>query len=375
MQKESLAWADWLRIVACFLVILSHSCDPFVGQLDNNRAEFLSGAFIGSLVRPCVPLFVMLSGALLLPVQTDMGTFYGRRMKRILVPFVFWSMALPVLYYLYVHSGMKTVSPNLIAADHTVGMTLKKLYLFLFNFHYDTTALWYIYMLIGLYLFMPVISPWLQQASRRDLHWFLGWWGISLVLPYVKMAAPLAGYLGNYGNTGLLGVCDWNAFGTFYYFSGFLGYLVLAFYLRRYPLNWSMSRTLAVAIPLFLLGFAITFGGFVLTQHYSPGNYASLEVIWYFYGVNVFMMTVSVYLIMQQIRVSPSPKLRKISSQTFGIYLCHFVFVQLGYDLVYPATTAPAAIKIGLIAGFTFGVSLTVVRLLSAWEWTRRLVM
>lgn len=375
MQKESIAWADWLRIVACILVILSHSCDPFVGQLDNNRAEFLSGAFIGSLVRPCVPLFVMLSGALLLPVQTDMGAFYRKRMKRILVPFVFWSMALPVLYYLYVHSGMKTVSPNLIAADHTAEMTLKKLYLFLFNFHYDTTALWYVYMLIGLYLFMPVISPWLLQASRKDLHWFLGFWGVSLVLPFVKMAAPLLGYHGNYGNTGLLGVCDWNAFGTFYYFSGFLGYLVLAYYLMRYPLNWSWGRTLAVAVPLFLTGFAITFGGFVLTQKYFPGSYANLEVIWYFYGANVCMMTVSVFVVMQKIRVNPSPQLQKVSSLTFGVYLFHFVVVQWGYDLIYPALSGPAFVKILLIAGFTFGVSLAVVRVLSLTKWTRRLVM
>lgn len=36
-----------------------------------------------------------------------------------------------------------------------------------------------------------------------------------------------------------LGNCDWNIYGRFYYFSGFIGYLLLAYYLVKYPLNWS----------------------------------------------------------------------------------------------------------------------------------------
>lgn len=91
MPKEHIAWVDLLRVTACFLVIVSHSCDPFVGQFDNNHYEFLTGAFIGSLVRPCVPLFVMMSGILLLPIKMDMSTFYSKRAKRLLLPFIFWS--------------------------------------------------------------------------------------------------------------------------------------------------------------------------------------------------------------------------------------------------------------------------------------------
>ena len=44
--------------------------------------------------------------------------------------------------------------------------------------------------------------------------------GNQLIAPYVKMFAPALGYQGNYGNMGLWGVCDWNDYGSFYYFSG-----------------------------------------------------------------------------------------------------------------------------------------------------------
>ncbi|WP_158267473.1 hypothetical protein [Adhaeribacter arboris] len=50
-----------------------------------------------------------------------------------------------------------------------------------------------------------------------------------MFLPYVEMLAPLLGYTGNFDSRGILGVSYWNAYGLLYYFSGFLGYLVLAY--------------------------------------------------------------------------------------------------------------------------------------------------
>lgn len=105
------------------------------------------------------------------------------------------------------------------------------------------------------------------------------------------MAAPALGYIGNWGNMDILGVCDWNAFGSFYYVSGFTGYLILAHYLVKYPLQWSWRKTLAIGIPMFVTGYAITFGGYLIMQEYFPGNYAYLEIVWLFGGINVFMMT------------------------------------------------------------------------------------
>jgi len=125
-------------------------------------------------------------------------------------------------------------------------------------------------MLVGLYLIMPVIGAWLQQASRRDIRLVLYVWGVTLLLPYIKMVAPALGYTGNYGNMGILGVCDWNSYGTFYYVSGFIGYLILAYYLAKYPPQWSWKRTLAVTVPMFLGGYLITSFGYVLTQQYFP---------------------------------------------------------------------------------------------------------
>ncbi len=366
-------WVDLLRVIACFLVVFSHCCDPFVAAFDSDRATFLQGVMCGSLVRACVPLFVMMTGVLLLPVRMELGAFYRKRLGRILLALVFWSLLLPVLYYLYMRY-VGTSSPSIDPALFTGEATLRKLWTFVFNFTYDTTPLWYLYMLAGLYFIMPVITPWLERASKRDLRIVLSVWGLSLLLPYVKIAAPLLGYAGNYGNMGLYGECDWNVYGTFYYVSGFAGYLLLAFYLTKFPPAWSWRRMLSICIPSFVVGYLVTSLGFIEMQRHFPGNYAYLEIIWYFAGINVFLMTAPVFLIVQKAAARPRPMLARVAGATFGIYLCHFIFVQGAYDLVVRIPGIPAVVRILLMAFCAFAVSYVVVRAMQRWRVTRRFV-
>lgn len=376
MKKgENIGWVDLLRVIACFLVVFSHCCDPFVGQFDNDKGAFLTGVFSGSFVRACVPLFVMMTGVLLFPVRMSMSDFYRKRIKRVVIPLVFWSLVLPVIYFVYLNYGVTTTSPSIAPDNFTLSATLHKMYTFIFNFTYDTTPMWYLYMLVGLYLIIPILSVWLKQASKQDIQLFLSVWGISLVLPYLKMAAPLLGYTGNYGNMGLLGVCDWNDYGMLYYVSGFIGYLVLAYYLVTYPLTWSWKKLLSLMIPMFLVGYAITSFGFLLTQQYFPGNYANLEIVWYFAGINVFMMTFPVFVIVQKLKVPSSAALSRLASLTFGIYLCHFVFVQMAYDFFSTLFPLPAIVSILGMACTAFLISYLVVLAMKQFRLTRRFIM
>ena len=375
-EKENIGWVDAMRVLACFLVVFSHSCDAFIAQFNNDYGTFLQGCALGSLVRPCVPLFVMMTGVLLLPLKGTMCEFYSKRLKRIAIPLVFWSLVLPIVYYLYLNFFVSSNSPFIDMSSFTWQMTLRKMFTFIFNFNYDTTPLWYLYMLIGLYFIIPIFGTWLKCAARKEIKLFLYLWGASLFLPYVKIIAPFLGYLGVFGNMGILGECDWNAYGTFYYVSGFVGYLVLAYYLVKYPLQWGWRKMAAVCIPMFVVGYVVTFGGYVVMQEFFPGNYAYLEIVWLFSGINVFMMTFPVFVVVQKINAASSPRLSAVASMTFGIYLCHFVIIQMGYDFyeaIMPAGV-PAVVKILCNAVTVFVVSYLVVRLLSISKVTRRLV-
>ena len=66
---------------------------------------------MGAVLRPCVPLFVMITGALLLPVREDAGPFYRKRIGRVFWPFLIWS----VIYNLFPWiTGLLGLSPDVI---------------------------------------------------------------------------------------------------------------------------------------------------------------------------------------------------------------------------------------------------------------------
>ena len=373
--RPHIGWVDLLRVAACFTVVFAHCCDPFIAHFDADRGAFLTGVFAGSLTRPSVPLFVMISAVLLLPVGESMGAFYRRRIGRIAPPLLFWSLVLPLLFYAYLHTaGAATQNPSIDPSSYTLRQLFVRMYTFVFNFNYDTTPLWYLYMLAGLYLVMPVLSAWLRQASRHDLRLFLSIWGATLVLPYVQLAAPLLGYAGNYGNTGLWGVCDWNSYGTFYYFSGFVGYVAAAYYLVHYPPQWSRRRTLAIMAPLFVAGYLATALGYVAVQRFFPGDYAYLEIVWYFCGINVVLMTLPVFVVVRRFAAAVRPWVARLAKLSFGIFLCHFAVIPVSYDL-FDCAALPAWLRIVGMACTTFGVSAVVVWAMSRWRVTRRVVM
>jgi len=134
-----------------------------------------------------------------------------------------------------------------------------------------------------------------------------------------------------------------------------MGYMVLAYYLKYYPLGWSTQKTLLIALILFISGYAITLVGYFSVHNFTPANYKNLEVIWNFCGINVALMTFSVYLLFQKLTIKQNPWLTKIASLTFGIYLCHFIVVQLWYDFLYTQTAGlPTFIQIILISICTF---------------------
>ena len=375
-KRENIGWIDMLRILAAFLVVFAHCGDGFVAQFDSDRASFLTGVWAGSLMRPSVPLFVMMTAVLLLPLKasTDTIGFYRKRIGRIVVPLIFWSLMLPAVDFIYFHYvNPDTANPLIDTSAYTPATLLRRMYTCVFNFNADTVPLWYLYMLAGLYLVMPLINPWLERATRREIKIILALWGVTLLLPYLQMAAPFIGYEGNYGNMGLLGLCDWNPYGSLYYLSGFIGYILLAYYLTRWPLQWSLRKLTAVMLPMFVAGYLITALGYLWFQEYFPGNYAYLEIVWYFCGINVLMMTFPVFALASRLSIKSRPWLSRMASLAFGVYLCHYPLTFITYDL-FDIASWPYIARIAAMAITTFAVSLGVVRLLSLWAPTRRLI-
>ena len=259
-QTSRIVWLDVLRLFAIFMVICIHCSDPFnVSPEARSNPEFNRwGSIYGSFLRPCVPLFVMITGILLLPVKMSFEDFYKKRLLRIAFPFLLWS----VLYNLFPWiTGVLGLPQTLISdvfayapadASQSFADAARNIALIPFQFNVYTVPMWYLYMLIGLYLYMPFFSLWVERATVKQKRIFLGLWCLTLFLPYAY----------SFFSPNLLGISAWNSFGTLYYFAGFNGYLLLGHYLANDVREWNWTKTLAVTLPMFMAGYIVTYTGF-----------------------------------------------------------------------------------------------------------------
>ncbi|WEK29760.1 MAG: acyltransferase family protein [Candidatus Pseudomonas phytovorans] len=199
MQQRLNAGLDFCRIAACFMVVLLHIASAGAMQLDDN---WMSSNIYNSLVRSCVPLFLMLSGALLLNRTESAVTFYQKRFLRILPPLLFWSA-----FYALWRASMGAGHGSLWQA--TVAILQGPVY-----YH-----LWYLYAIIGIYLFMPFMAKVYQHSGLQEKRVFLGvWLVISCLLPTAAQFNPaLANMVHTYELFAFMGFAGYAFLGAYIY--------------------------------------------------------------------------------------------------------------------------------------------------------------
>ena len=194
------------------LVMLTHATEPFYlggeGSLILTQSDAVWVAVMDVFSRAAVVLFIIASSYLQFPLHYPTGEFLRRRALRILIPFFLWTLVYALVW----------------------GEPVQNFKDLLWNFNYAAGHLWFVYMLLGLYLLMPLLSPWAEKVSRKELQLYLGIWLFTTLIPFIRSGlgglAPVI-----YGPSGipdvakypLWGEASWNAYGLFYYFSGIVG--------------------------------------------------------------------------------------------------------------------------------------------------------
>src|ERR1700749_3472385 len=133
---------DFLRFISIIAVIIIHCSTSITVFTIKPGTNWWIGNFYDTLSRFCVPVFVMISGSLILPKDYTLGEFIKKRFLRIIPPFAFWTTVFIIFNCFDKHLFGGTYIFKFIALSIVNGAF----------FH-----LWFIYMLIGVYLITPVI--------------------------------------------------------------------------------------------------------------------------------------------------------------------------------------------------------------------------
>ncbi len=363
---KRIAFIDWIRVVACFMVMLVHASENFyaadssglagnVSMLANESNRFWVAFYDGFVSRVAVPLFMIVSAFLLVPLKPGqtMTDFYKRRFGRILPPFICFMLLYTFLPLLW--GGM------------TWEQSLADLKMLPFNFPSMAGHLWFMYPLISLYLIIPVVSPWLEKATAKEELVFLGLFLISTFIPWLH----------RFVSAELWGECFWNGFSALWYCSGYLGYLVLAHFIRNH-LDWDRKKKLIVGSVCFLAG--ATFTAWSFWWKGVPGQVIEtpmLEWSWEFCTPNILLATFGAFLLFSCIQGAPG-LITGLSKLSFGMYLVHLFFLGPIARWIIAGDVANPSIPVGLaipaIAALTFLCSAVTTKIISLIPGSRYLV-
>ncbi len=267
------------------MVILVHSPHPHSGM-----GSALAYGLISYLCSPCIGLFLMVSGALLLPVKLPAKEFVSRRLSRILWPLLLWTILYAGFAVLSGKYDYTQVFDSLLRSPITTVVGFMQG--------------WYLYLLIGIYLFLPIFSAWICRSSKRGIQYFLCLWAIVMMAPYIEA---------------VFGCFNENTLAPF---SGYFGYVVLGYYLHNYPIRivairqWFVMLAILVVVSA-LLPACIYFADIPNYKIYD-------NIIYNYLSISTVVMCCIIYIFVQNYNKMPSwtsKMVRSFSQLSFGVYL------------------------------------------------------
>lgn len=317
---------------------------------ENEQNRFWVSLYDGGFGRISVPLFIIISAYLLVPMKkgTSMFDFYKKRLLRVLPPFVFFQIVYSVV-------------PNIDGSplEFCLNRIMYDLKQIPFNFNQHAYHLWFMFPLISIYLFIPIISPWLEKVKPKEELTFICFFFISTFIPWLH----------RFVSHTIWGESWWNGFHMLWYFSGYIGYVVLAHYIR-FHIKWSTVKCCTVGLMTFLGGGLFTGWSIWIKGRVGvPVEQHMMQWAMEYCTPNVFCATFGAFLLFSRIKNNMSLTLiTEISKLSFGMYLIHllllplviYIFRYLNNNIIIPV-----AFAIPIEAIFTFVLCALSCKLLS----------
>lgn len=283
-----------LRIFATLAVLMIHSVAPLLKVYRSDRVGFWVANILDGITHWCVPVFFMISGALLLSKVDDFKKFYTKRLLRVVIPFIIWSAIYLAYQRLYYNESFIMLANKALSGSF---------------YHLP-----FIYQLIGVYLVAPFLQRWLTVTSRSMLKWILIFWVINMgIIPAINTFT------------------SFNISFSIPMFVDNMGYFLLGYYLETYKPK--------ISISLFYLGFGVMLIGTVvlLENHYKDWLF-----FYHYFSLSIILMASSIYSFFQR-HPFKLPCSSFLDKHSFGVYFIHPLLLEFlrRYTSITPSYIHP----------------------------------
>ncbi len=296
-QREVVYYFSYLRSFACIGILVLHVVftSSLMYQAILTPGQRLASSVVCNNLMWAVPCFVMVTGALLLDPKRELSL--EKILKKYLMRIV---IALVVCVFLFrlIDAWMDQEGFHFYLIIEAAKELIQAA---------SWSHLWYLYLLIGLYLILPIFRAVTKACSKKEIQYLL------LLFFLFQSILPLLN--------------GWNAqIGFYIHFSTIYPfYLLLGYALNEEIIKVSKGQSLG------LLGIstALLVG---LTIYRQSNGLAALDALWGYSSFLVIMQALGVYGTFRAIGSFPSNLLLKglyhLDSFSFGIYLFHLIFVR-----------------------------------------------
>ena len=327
-SESRIVYCDFLRVFAAFFVVVIHSASPYWNSIDVNSTKwFILNCYDGT-ARWAVPVFVMISGTLLLRRDVSVKRLFRHNILHLLSAFLFWAVVYCIFY--------RKTPPDLFY------------YLLVGNHH-----MWYISMTVGLYICLPIVKK-ISESIPVCVYYLILWFVFAFLVPHILLLTSFSG--SDTLHTIRAGIQTQMDNMSLDFILGFVGYFILGFYLSNLQLQKKAQHMIYF---LGVIGFFLTIA---YTAYFSTYLQTPFGDFYSNFSLNVLMESVAVYTFFQY-NIKCTNKLKNvfawISKHCFGIYLVHALvldMIDLGFGLntlsFHPLLSVP------VVSGLVFVLSL-----------------
>ena len=298
-SKERIFYFDVLRAFAIIAVIICH-VGHFFGPL-TTPAEIIGELTFINIGMTGVPIFLMISGALLLNREyPNLKNFLKHRFARIIYPFIFWIIL--ILGQLYYHGYNSKFIWGVFIGEPSI--------------------LWYFWTLIGIYLFIPVLNSFIKDYKIKGAEYFLAIWLFTIILKTFN-AYPL-----------------WSHF-NLDMFANYIGYHVLGYWISNKDFKINAKKLCITGLLIFLISLSVfVYAGYA---KFSLAQYQNLPNMLEAVGLFIFIMCLDRLNKFDSIKENFIGKaILSLSVCSYGMYFSHTIVVKAisyhnpGSNLMFP---------------------------------------
>lgn len=337
---KRIAYFDRLRVLSILAVILLHTSAINHGTLNSRSIAWQTLNLYNSISRWCVPVLIMISGALFLSRKISLKTIYQKNIARLCSAFFVWSL----FYNALIPVVKAFISPE---TSVTISEIIK-------NVIIGSTHLWFLPMIIGLYMCIPFFQKVTEDEMLMKYFLLLSFVFTFCIPQLVNLASDFPEIFPLSVISGMEELVERMHMDTVF---GYSFYFILGYFLNRREFSKKQQHILLLSggagflLTILLNGLAAWKTGQPCSTYYS--NF-SINVLFEAVGIFIFCKYPPYRFLV------PDQVFSRLSGYSFGAYLVHVAFLRLfphfGIDTlwIHPLIAVPViAILVSVLSFFT----------------------